>query len=216
MERRGDGVPIIRRETRELSGKLPEFRLIDGSELCLTIPAASLESSPANTVITVHCDGQPLADADVLALFPNKTWRHASTNDSGEARLDLHSTHLPMTVFAAASGYAARVEHEWVPAERNLDLEMDPLSGGGSRIFPEEIGYIPGMAGRLNPIRDRQDRTYLYASNIAINGGQPQAVHFILGEELHLTDADGREALVRIVDIVGQAALVEYRFSASI
>ena len=216
MERRGDGIPIIRRETQELCGKLPEFRLIDGSELCLTIPAASLESSPANTVITVHCDGQPLAEVDVLTLFPNKTWKRGSTDESGEARIDLHSTHLPMTVFAAASGYAARVEHEWVPAERNLDLEMDPLSGGGSRIFPEQIGYIPGIAGRLNPIRDRQDRTYLYAFNIAINGGKPQAVHFILGEELHLTDADGREALVSIVDIAGRSALVEYRFSASI
>ena len=119
-----------------------------------------------------------------------------------------------MTVFAAASGYAARVEREWVPSERTLDLEMDYLSNGGSCIFPEEIGYIPGIAGRLNPIRDNQDRTYLYASNIAINGGKPQAVHFIFGEELHLTDADGKEALVRIVDIVGQAALVEYRSSS--
>ena len=43
IERRGDGVPIMRRETRELSGKLPEFRLIAGSELCVSIPAASLE-----------------------------------------------------------------------------------------------------------------------------------------------------------------------------
>ena len=211
MERRGDGIPIIRRETHELCGKLPEFRLIDGSELCLTIPAASLESSPENTVITVHCGGQPIADVDVLALYPNKTWRHAYTNESGEARLDLHSTHLPMTVFAAASGYAPHLEREWIPEQGTLDLEMQCMSEGGSVIFPERTGYIPGLSGRLNPIRDSQDRTYLFASNIAINGGQPQAVHFILGEELHLTDADGREALVRIVDIVGRAALVEYR-----
>ena len=215
MERRGDGIPIIRRETRELCGKLPEFRLLDGSELCLTIPAASLESSPANTVITVSCDGQPLVDVDVLALFPNKTWRHAPTNDSGEAMLDLHSTHLPMIVFAAASGFAARLELEWVPTQGTLDLEMHSLPEGGSVIFPEQVGHIPGLSGRLNPIRDRQNRTFLYASNIAINGGQAQAVHFILGEELHLTDADGREALVRIVDIVGQAALLEYRFSTT-
>ena len=215
MERRGDGVPIIRRETQELCGKLPEFRLIDGAELCLTIPAASLESSPANTVITVHCGGQPLAEVDVLALYPNKTWRRASTNESGEARLDMHSTHFPVTVFAAARGYAARLEREWVPAQGTLDIEMDSLSDGGSCIFPDEIGHIPGLSGRLNPIRDRQDRTYLYASNIAINGGKPQAVHFILGEELHLTDANGREVLIRIVDIAGQSALVEYRSSTA-
>ena len=215
IERRGDGVPIIRRETQELSGQLPEFRMIDGSELCLTIPAAPLESSPANTIITVHCDDRPLSEVDVLALFPNNTWQRASTNEMGEARFHLHSTHLPMSVFAAASGYAARLELGWVPEQGTLDLEMQSLTGGGSVIFPERTGYIPGLAGRLNPIRDRLDRTYLYASNIAINGGKPQAVHFILGEELHLTDANGREALVRIIEITGQAALLEYRFSDS-
>ena len=40
MDRRGDGVPIIRRECRELSGRLPEYELIDDSELRLVIPAA--------------------------------------------------------------------------------------------------------------------------------------------------------------------------------
>ena len=40
MDRRGDGVPIIRRECQELSGRLPEYRLIDESELRLVIRAA--------------------------------------------------------------------------------------------------------------------------------------------------------------------------------
>ena len=40
MDRRGDGVPIIRRECKELSGRLPEYRLIDDSELLLVMPAA--------------------------------------------------------------------------------------------------------------------------------------------------------------------------------
>jgi len=41
MDRRGDGVPIIRRESRELSGRLPEYTLIDDSELRLVIRAAT-------------------------------------------------------------------------------------------------------------------------------------------------------------------------------
>ena len=40
MDRRGDGVPIIRRESLELSGRLPEYRVIDDSELQLVIWAA--------------------------------------------------------------------------------------------------------------------------------------------------------------------------------
>ena len=40
MDRRGDGVPIIREECEKLSGRLPEYTMIDESELRLVIPAA--------------------------------------------------------------------------------------------------------------------------------------------------------------------------------
>ena len=78
MERRGDGVPIIRRETRELSGKCPEYRLIDDSEVCLTIPAAAQEESPARAIITAWSSGRPVPGIDLLVLFPNKTWQQAA------------------------------------------------------------------------------------------------------------------------------------------
>lgn len=41
IERRGEGVPKIIKRSKELSGKEPEYRLIDDSELLLTIYAAS-------------------------------------------------------------------------------------------------------------------------------------------------------------------------------
>ena len=211
MERRGDGVPIIRRETQELSGSPPSFRLVDGAELCLTIPAASLEFTPANAVITVRSSsGEPLPDAEVLALFPNRTWRRAVTDANGEAQIDLHSVNLPMTVFAASDGFGAGHEKDWVPAERPLAVALPHRPGGGSVIFGEATGSIPGLSGRLNPIRDTLDRTYLYASNISINDGKQQPVHFRLGEDLRLTDSNGADVMVRIIDIAGRAALVEY------
>lgn len=40
MERRGDGVPIIIEESSRLSGRPPEYRLIDDAELLLTIYSA--------------------------------------------------------------------------------------------------------------------------------------------------------------------------------
>lgn len=213
IERRGDGVSIIRRETEALCGVPPEFQLIDDAELCLTIPAARLEPTPATPVITVRCAGAPLSDVDILALFPNKTWRRASTDANGTASVALHSTHLPMTVFAAAPDVSASQVTGWIPAEEALVIELDALPNGGSVLFPEATGNLPGLDGRLNPIRDTLDRTYLYASNIAINGGQPQPVAFRLGEPLQLTDAEGREAQVRIVNIVGRSALIEYRLA---
>lgn len=214
MERRGDGVPIIRRETQELCGKLPEYRLIDGSELSLTIPAASLEAEEASPVITIRHLGRPLAGASVLVLFPNKTWKLAVTDENGEATVSLHSVHLPMTVFVAATGFAAHVERDWVPAQASLAVELEALPEGGSVIFAESTGQIPGLRGRLNPIRDTHDRTYLYASNIAIEKGKQQPVHFTLGEGLILTDSDGREMLVRVVEILGRSCLLEHRSRA--
>ena len=211
MERRGDGVPTIFHETEALSGKTPEYQLIDSSDLFLTIPAADTDPTPADASILVSCNDSPLSDVELLVLFPNKTWKSTTTDENGEARVDLHATHLPMTVYAAAPGFAAHLEHNWIPAREGMKIKMQSLQDGGSVIFSEGIGYLPGLSGRLNPIRDTQDRTYLHASNIAINDGQQQPVHFIPGEDLRLTDADGRELIVRIVAIIGSSALIEYR-----
>ena len=210
MERRGDGVPVIRRETRELAGRLPQFDLVGDAELCVTLPAASTEPSPARVLITVRADNRPLGGAQLLVLFPNKTWKQATTDAQGETMVGLHTVDLPMTVFVAADGFAAHCEREWTPAEGALAVELKPLPDGGAVIFSEDGGQIPGLQGRLDPIRDTLDRTYLYASNIAINEGRQQPVHFVPGEELRLTDAAGREMLIRILEIVGRSALVEY------
>ena len=40
MEKRGDGVPIIKKETKQLCGRLPIYKLIGDDELLLVLPAA--------------------------------------------------------------------------------------------------------------------------------------------------------------------------------
>ena len=175
------------------------------------VPVEALKQSPVRTVITVRSAAGSLPDANLLILFPNKTWKLATTDTHGEATVDSHAPHRPMTVFAAAKGYAAHVEREWMPTQRALAIELEPLPDGGAVIFPEATGHVPGVTGRLNPIRDTYDRTYLYASNIAINEGQQQPVDFVTGEEMRLTDAERRERLVRIVEVIGRSALVEYK-----
>jgi len=42
IDRRGEGVPIILTESEKLSGRIPEYRLLDDSELMLTIYAANV------------------------------------------------------------------------------------------------------------------------------------------------------------------------------
>ena len=212
METRGDGVTIIVEETRQATGREPLYELTDGETLRLTIPAAVLEPTSATVIVTVRSGGRPLAGADVLMLFPDATSVRGTTDSHGEAGLGLHSTHLPMTVFAAAPGLAAGHVRDWTPTAGALALDLDPVGiGAGSVILAEATGEVPGLVGRLNPIRDTLDRTYLYANRMAINGGAPQPVNFTLGETLRLTDSLGAERDVEIVNIVGRSALVSYR-----
>ncbi len=211
MERRGDGVSIILKKTQETAGLLPEYKVVDESSLVLSIPAAKLELIPAKATVTVHSGGTPLPEIDVLVLFPNKTWQQATTDEAGEAAFDLYTTHLPMTVYAAAPGYAAGLKREWRPNEGGLLLELSPVQSGGAAIFPQDTGHLPGLRGRLNPILDTSDRTYLYADNIAIEEGRQQPVAFRFGKSMRLTDVFGAELSVTIVDITGRSALVEYR-----
>ena len=211
MERRGDGVSIIRKETQEATGTLPQYELVDDASLVLRIPAAKLELVPADPTVTVHSEGEPLAGTEVLALFPNKTWVRATTNEAGEAALDLYTTNLPMTIYAAGPGYAAGLKRKWMPNQGGLLLELEPLESGGAAIFARGTGHVPGLRGRLNPILDTSNRTYLYADNIAIEEGRPQPVTFRLGKPLRLTDALGAEFMVAIVNILGRSSLAEYR-----
>ena len=211
MERSGYGVSIIRKETEEATGLPPEFELVDESNLVLHIPAAKLELIPADAKVTVHSGGEPLAGIEVLALFPNKTWVRATTDEAGDASLDLYTTNLPMTIYAAGPGHRAGLAQAWTPNQGGLLLELEPLEFGGAAIFAEGTGHLPGLRGRLNPIRDTSDRTYLHADNIAIDEGRQQPVSFRPGKPMRLTDARGSELSGTIVDILGRSALIEYR-----
>ena len=213
LERRGEGVWIIREETRKLTGREPTYALIDGEELQLTLPAAPQKTEGIRGEISVSADGQSLKGVYVLALYPNKTYQEAKTNSLGRADFDFHSK-LPMTVFCAMHGFTAHVESDWNPTDP-LAIELKPLASGGSAVISESYGHIPGLQGGLNPILDTLDRTYLYANNIAIDGGKQQPVHFSMRKPVHLTDVNGTERIVRFIEMTGKAALLEYETPTS-
>ena len=75
----------------------------------------------------------------------------------------------------------------------------------------EGTGHLPGLKGRLNPILDTLDRTYLYTTNVAIEQGRQQPVQFKLNQPLRLTDVHGFEWTVRFIDMFGKSSLLEYQ-----
>ena len=108
LEQRGQGVPIIYEQTRELTGRDPEYELIGSSELRLTIPSAGPPVTGIEGQVSVSDAGRPLSGAQVVALYPNKTWMEEETDSYGRVAFGFH-TELPITVFLAAPGYHARV-----------------------------------------------------------------------------------------------------------
>ena len=208
LEQRGEGVPIIYEETRALTGSEPVYELIGGAELRLTMPSARPPVAGIQGEVSVTATGRPLGGATVLALYPNKTRMMEKTDSFGRVRFGFHSE-LPITVFCAAPGYRAHVERGWRPPAP-LSVELEALANGGSMVIPERTGHLPGLAGRLNPILDNLDRMYLYATNVAIDEGRQQPVHFKLGEAVRLTDVHGAERVVRFVEMIGNSSVLEY------
>ncbi len=189
----------------------PVYEVLDEWSLVLRIPAARLDPVPMTTTVMVRSEGQPLSGIEVLAFYPDRTWVRATTDDAGEAALDLYATHLPMTVYAAGPDHAAGIKREWKPGRDGLALELELLESGGAIIYPEGVGHLPGLRGQLNPVRDATDRISLYADHMMIDEGRRQPVPFRLGQPMRLTDSHGAELSVTIVELIGKAALVEYR-----
>ena len=194
--------------------------------------AASLRDAAG--VVHVLSGGRPIAAADVLVVSPNHPnvrWKSARTDAQGEAILELESRGpspslplaLALTLFVAAPGFEARLEREWLPAERIITVDLVRLPGGGGTIFPQGSGTIPGLAGRVTIARDGRsppfvatlDHARIRTGNIAVNGevtgNMLRPVHVRAGDVLHLEDADGSERWIRLLRIVGRSALVEYR-----
>ena len=212
VERRGEGIAVIEDETFSLAGKKPTFELIGERELKLVLPAASppLPDGVAARIAVRNGDtGAPLPGAHVLMIYPNKTYREARTDTFGLADFVLH-TRLPMTVLCAAPGFSASVASGHEP-DGSLDLDMQPAPHGGSLIIANRTGHLPGIEGRLCPILDTLDRSYLYADNVAVNDGQQQPVRFDLNEPVRLTDSMGASATLWFREIVGSSCVFDYR-----
>ena len=86
-------------------------------------------------------------------------------------------------------------------------IDAQEITGPLNRQIADAVAF----AVRNMRVAARNGRTYLYASNVAINHGQAQPVRFGFGEHLRLTDADANDLDVRIVHIEGRSVLVEYR-----
>jgi hypothetical protein len=115
-----------------------------------------------------------------------------------------------VSVFCALDGFSSYYKENYKPSTL-LKIRLKKSPGGGSVIFADGTGYITGLSGRLNPILDTSGRTYLYAENIAIDGGKAQPVTFVLNVPMTLEDLDSHLVEIKIVSIISSSSLIDYR-----
>lgn len=183
-----------------------------------TVSGAAASARPASgrrstdmMASVVDDSGRPASGANVLAVGRNGTYVAAVADEKGVATLRLPARRL-VTVFAAQLALVPGFFPDHDPAN-DLDVSLPCAEGVGSVIFEAGTGSVPGISGRLNPVRDtggQVDRYYLYADNISINDQSHQPYPFDLGQPLTLEDALGSRAVITIISVIGRSSLVRF------
>lgn len=158
--------------------------------------------------ITLRDGNNPISDAHIFLIAENNTFFDERTNEIGVCSF----SNLPVksySIYIAHPSYPAHAVDGFTP-DKDLNISIKKNDDIGSLICPG-TGYIPGLDGRLNPILDTSSRTYLYADNIAINGGENQPATFEIGKPVTLEDRSGVTMAVVFLRIKGRLSLLQYK-----
>ena len=160
-------------------------------------------------IIRATADGdQPIEGVSLSALAENRTTINTVTDSNGKAFIQLAVSNK-YTLLAAHPKHLSRIVKR-IHERKELSLRL-PTKGLSGSIIIHSTGYIPGLNGRLNPILDTSNRAYLYADNIAIDGGKTQPVTFSIDRPFKLEDAQGSRFEVCVKLIAGRTSLIDYR-----
>ena len=151
----------------------------------------------------------PLKGVEILIINADGTHLPRTvTDERGQARVR-DKVLRPITIFCSAEKFHHYYKQAIEPSAVTA-IMMEPNPNGGSMIIVQDTGYIPGLDGRLNPISASGGRGYLYADNIAIDGGKVQPVSFEFGHPINARDSHGNVLQLEFAAIVGRSSLVDY------
>ena len=163
---------------------------------------------PSTLKVAISNDeGKGVGGASITALADNGTVLNAMSDVDGRASLSVR-TRKNYRLLVAHPDYPATIVEAVDPAD-SIAIVVPRSENLGSLIV-HSTGYIHGLEGRLNPILDESKRNYLYADNIAINGGLPQPAKFVVNEPFELEDCHGTVFVVSVKLIFGRTALLQY------
>jgi len=164
--------------------------------------------TPTESSITVlTSEGEPVVGASVVAIADNNTTLTANTDDTGVAKLSI-STRRTYQLLIVHNLYPGIILPTW-DSDDDIEAVVAESENTGSAICLSTC-HLPNIQGRLSPILDSQNRTYLYADNIAIDGGKNQPVTFQIDEPIELEDCHGNFLSLTVLHIQGRTSLLEF------
>lgn len=169
-----------------------------------TIPCVNPQMPRISVMST---SGTLIPAATVVAIADNNTTKTGETDASGTVTLSIQ-TRRRYQLLVAHPDFPGAVIPSWDPA-MDIQVSLAPTDNIGS-VICHGSGYIPGLEGRLNPILDTSNRTYLYAVNIEIDSGKNQPVTFRVNHPIELEDCNGVVVQVRVLHIQGRTSLIQY------
>lgn len=153
-------------------------------------------------------NANPVSGADIVLFNPNGTAKRGETGEDGIVNFENMSQNGFHTIFCAHAAFPGIVIDNFDNKE-NLEIKARKEFGIASVIF-NSTGYLLGIKGRLNPILD-ENRRYLYADNIAVNGqARATAHHFKYMENIHLEDCDGNATNIRFLRMIQNFSILDY------
>lgn len=203
--------PDLARQAGVDDDSLRRIRNTMRRELVLPIPgerqARRGKALEAFALSVRDTSGRPVVGAEVVLQAGNGTTIEGTTNALGLCQIDV-PTKGPFTLLIAHGNHPGEIVDR-VDPNLPVSIVVRDEAGTGSLIV-HSTGNIPGLAGRLNPILDTSNRTYLYADNIAIDSGKPQPTPFTVDEPIELEDASGEHMRVTVRHIASRTALLDY------
>lgn len=163
---------------------------------------------PAQFVLEV-CDdeGTPIDGATATLQADNGTTLDGTTDKVGHCSFEV-KTRRVFRLLIAHPNFPAAIIDKVDPSESARVLL--PRTENVGSVIMHSTGHIPGLKGRLNPILDTSSRNYIYADNIAIDGGKAQPATFAINQPVELEDADGTVVYATIKYIAGNVSLVQF------
>jgi hypothetical protein len=175
-----------------------------------TAPASKGSSARAGPTLAITDEqNKPIKGVEVLVVRRDGTHlKMIASNELGLLEFQ-EEVSEPIVLFCAHPNFRHYYQAKG-DFRGSSTIQMKAATKGGSLIIPDGTGYIPGLEGRLNPILDALGRTYVYAENIAIEGGKPQPVPFTINRPFQVRDSHGHVFHLEVVSIIGSSSLLEY------